>query len=63
MPLDLVKTVRDRALQALDPIDNTPVLVSEGSDGQSAADMHMNGINTARGSLAEALGDLPGLTT
>jgi hypothetical protein len=59
VPLDLVELVRDRALQALDPTDNTPVVVSEGSDdGQSAADMHMNGINTARGSLAEALGDL-----
>jgi hypothetical protein len=58
VPLDLVELVRDRALHAPDPTDSSPVIIRDGSDGQSAADMRMNGMNTARGSLAEALGDL-----
>lgn len=58
VPLDLVELVRDRTLQAPDPTDSSPVIVREGTDGQSATDMRMNGMNTARGSLAEALGDL-----
>lgn len=58
VPLDLVELVRDRTLHAPDPTDSSPVIVREGTDGQRAADMRMNGMNTARGSLAEALGDL-----
>ena len=58
VPLDLVELIRDRALHAPDPIDGSPVIIRDGTDGQSAADMRMNGMNTARGSLAEALGDL-----
>lgn len=58
VPLDLVELVRDRTLHAPDPTDSSPVIVRDGTDGQSAADMRMNGMNTARGSLAEALGDL-----
>lgn len=58
VPLDLVELIRDRALHAPNPIDSSPVIVSYGTDGQSVADMRMNGMNTARGSLAEALGDL-----
>lgn len=57
-PLDLVELILDRALHALDPIDDSPVIIHGDTDGRSAADMHVNGINTARGSLAEALGDL-----
>ena len=57
-PLDLVGLILDRALHALDPIDDSPVIIHGDTDGRSAADMHVNGINTARGSLAEALGDL-----
>ena len=57
-PLDLVELILDRALHALDPTDDSPVIIRGDTDGRSAADMHVNGINTARGSLAEALGDL-----
>lgn len=56
-PIDLVELVLDRALHATDPSDDPPVVKLDG-DGRSAADMRMNGINSARGSLAEALGDL-----
>ncbi|PRB66530.1 hypothetical protein [Arthrobacter sp. MYb213] len=58
VPLDLVELLRDRALQSSDPKDDSPIFTSEGGDGRSAADMHNSGINTARGSLAETLGDL-----
>lgn len=58
VPLDLVELILDRALHALDPADDSPVIIQGDTDGRSAADMHVNGINTARGSLAEALGDL-----
>lgn len=58
VPLDLVELLRDRALRSSDPDDATPVFTRDGDDGTSAADMHNNGINTARGSLAEVLGDL-----
>lgn len=58
LPLDLVELILDRALNALDPTDDSPVIIQGDTDGRSAADMHVNGINTARGSLAEALGDL-----
>lgn len=58
VPLDLVELILDRALHALDPTDDSPVIIHGDTDGRSAADMHVNGINTARGSLAEALGDL-----
>lgn len=58
VPLDLVELILDRALHALDPTDDSPVIIHGDTDGRSAVDMHVNGINTARGSLAEALGDL-----
>lgn len=58
VPLDLIELVRDRTLHSPDPEDDSPVVMPEGEDGRSAANMRMNGINTARGSLAEALGDL-----
>lgn len=58
VPLDLVELILDRALHALDPTDDSLAIIHGDTDGRSAADMHVNGINTARGSLAEALGDL-----
>lgn len=58
VPLDLVELILDRTLHALNPIDNSPVIIRDGTDGHSAADMYMNGINTARGSLAVVLGNL-----
>jgi hypothetical protein len=56
-PLDLVELIRDRALHAPDPADNTPVVTRQGDD-RPGRDLRQNGINTARGSLAEILGDL-----
>lgn len=56
-PLDIVEMVLDRALHAPDPVDNSPVFVRT-DNHQSGRDLCENGINTARGSLAESLGDL-----
>ncbi|WP_265521158.1 hypothetical protein [Oerskovia flava] len=56
-PLDIVEIVRERALHAPDPKDNSPVFTGHGDD-RPGRDLRQNGINTARGSLAEALGDL-----
>jgi hypothetical protein len=57
-PLDLVELVRDRALRSSDPKDDSPVFVRQGENGTRAKDLRANGINTARGTLAESLGDL-----
>lgn len=57
-PLDLVELIIDRALSSPDPEDDTPIFTRDGDDGRGAADMRSNSINTARGSLVEALGDL-----
>lgn len=58
VPIDLVELLLERAIQAPDPEDDSPIFTRDGDDGRSAADMHSNAINTGRGSLAEALGDL-----
>jgi hypothetical protein len=58
VPLDLVELVRDRAMASADPADDSPVFTVHGAGGRRARDLHVNGINTSRGSLAEALGDL-----
>lgn len=58
VPLDLVQLILDRTLHAPDPVDDSPVIIRNDTDRQTAAEMHTNGINTARGSLAETLGDL-----
>lgn len=56
-PLDLVEMLKDRALHAPDPEDNSPIFTRQGND-RPGRDLRQNGINTARGSLAEELGDL-----
>lgn len=58
VPLDLVELILDRALHSLDPEDDAPLFSRDGNDGRGAADMRNNAINTGRGSLVEALGDL-----
>ncbi|WP_228545900.1 NACHT domain-containing protein [Microcella flavibacter] len=58
VPLDLVELILNRALHSLDPGDDSPLFTRDGNDGRGAADMRSNSINTARGSLVEALGDL-----
>jgi hypothetical protein len=57
-PLDLVAIVLERALNSPDPADNADVITRSGDDLRRADDLRMNGINVARGSLAESLGDL-----
>ena len=56
-PLDLVELVRDRALHAPHPQGNSPIVTRR--DGKKyGRDLRQDGINTARGSLTEELGDL-----
>jgi len=54
----LVEFILDRTLSSPDPEDDTPKFTRDGDDGRGVADMRSNAINTARGSLVEALGDL-----
>ncbi|TBN57262.1 hypothetical protein EYE40_07535 [Glaciihabitans arcticus] len=56
-PLDLVELVRDRALHATQPKDDSLVSTRQSND-RLGRDLRQHGINTARGSLAEHLGDL-----
>lgn len=56
-PLDLVELVRDRALHSPNPTDDSPVIIHQ-NGRQPERDLRQDGINTARGSLAEELGDL-----
>ncbi len=58
VPLELVEVLLTRALESRDPRDDSPIISIGDSDRIRASDMHTNAINTARGSLAEALGDL-----
>ena len=58
VPLDLVQLILERAMHSASPADDTPVVIQGDGDGRRAEDLLMNGINTSRGALAEALGDL-----
>ncbi|MGJ9420900.1 hypothetical protein [Aeromicrobium sp. CF3.5] len=58
VPLDLVELILHRALHGSDPDDDDPRITRQVADGNQIADLHENGINTARGALAEMLGDL-----
>ena len=58
LPLDMVGLILDRALTAPDPADAQPRVTETDKDGNQVVDPHTNGINTARGSLAETLGHL-----
>lgn len=58
LPLEMVELILDRALKATDPANDEPQVTQTDEDGNQVVDLHTNGINTARGSLAEALGDL-----
>ncbi|MGC4796389.1 hypothetical protein ACLQ3H_20085 [Micromonospora saelicesensis] len=57
-PLDIVELIRDRAVAATDPSDNGTRVWSEGESGRRTTNIRTSGINTARGSLVEALADL-----
>lgn len=56
-PLDIVEIILDRALHADDPTDDSPTFIREEGDHRGR-DLLQNGFNTARGSLAQSLGDL-----
>lgn len=58
LPLEMVQLILDRALNAPEPSDDEPRVTQTDKDGNQVVDLHSNGINTARGSLAEALGNL-----
>jgi hypothetical protein len=56
-PLDIVELVRDRSWHALDPKDNSPVFTPQ-DEAHRGRDLRQQGINKARGSIVEELGDL-----
>lgn len=59
VPLDIVQLILERALGAADPeVDTHRIQQPNKDDEGSAADLRMEGINSARGSLSESLGDL-----
>ena len=55
-PIDIVETIRDRALGSPDPADDSPLMDSE--EREPGDRLRMAGINCARGALAQHLGDL-----
>ena len=57
VPSDLVQLISDRAATAIDPSDDGMRIRSQDRD-RRAADVRVSGINTARGSLADALANL-----
>lgn len=58
-PIDIVRLILERALSTADPeIDTHRFQRPTKDDEEAAADLHMEGINSARGSLSESLGDL-----
>lgn len=58
VPIELVLLVRDRAVSAADPSDDGRRVWYKDESRHRSADIWTSGINTARGSLAETLGDL-----
>ncbi len=56
-PLDLVEIVRDRALAASDPVNDRAFSTSE-TERKPGENLRVAGMNSARGSLAEELGNL-----
>jgi hypothetical protein len=57
VPADLVELIRDLALNVTDPTDDSPRFDWQGGE-RRRNDLWASGINTARGSLAQALGEL-----
>jgi len=57
LPVEIVGLILDRALNATDPADDEPRITHTDENGNQVVDLHANGINTARGSLAETLGN------
>lgn len=55
VPLDLVEVIKDRAISASDPVADRADTFTEGQPGER---LRFDGINSARGSSAEELGNL-----
>jgi hypothetical protein len=57
-PLDMVELIRDRLLATTDPNDEEADAWNDDGTGRQVEDIRSLGINTVRGSLAEALANL-----
>jgi hypothetical protein len=57
IPDSLIELVRDRAVHATDPVDST-LSITSSRPRRPGEDVYISGINTARGSNAETLGNL-----
>ncbi|MET9240963.1 hypothetical protein [Nonomuraea sp. NPDC003709] len=57
-PLGMAELIRDRLIATTDPSDDGVRVWSADRSGRQVADIRTSGINTARGSLTEALADL-----
>ncbi|WP_435583202.1 nSTAND1 domain-containing NTPase [Amycolatopsis thermoflava] len=57
-PIDIVELVCDRALNSPDPVDDSAFTVAVRDEREPGERLEMAGINCARGSLSEILGDL-----
>lgn len=57
-PLDIAELIRDRLVATTDPSDDGNRVWSDDGTGRQVADIRNSGLNTARGSLAEALANL-----
>ncbi|MEV5413509.1 hypothetical protein AB0K60_32340 [Thermopolyspora sp. NPDC052614] len=58
VPLDLVEMVVDRAANANNPEDDSLIIERSGRENTVGRDLYTSGMNSARGSAAEVLGDL-----
>jgi hypothetical protein len=58
VPQDLVEIIVDRAAYASDPIDSSLTVRQSGREHTNGQNLYTSGINSARGSAAEVLGDL-----
>ena len=57
-PMDIVELVRDHALSATDPTDDGLQFTSDRDELGRSSNLELSAMNTTRGSLVEALGDL-----
>lgn len=58
VPADLVEIIRDRALNAVDPTESELKFRRQDREHAAGENLYMSGMNSARGSAVEALGDL-----
>lgn len=58
VPQDLVGIIIDRSVNSIDPAENNLTVQRSGREHKSGEDLYTSGMNTARGSAVETLGDL-----